>query len=89
MQRIAEMIGPPMPEYYLLLTVFFGFSFFVARLFNSLRTMRIRMGVGVVLVRCEHPALFWSVVAIQSAAVGFVLELILWSIFVLPNATMS
>ncbi|WP_076859740.1 hypothetical protein [Bradyrhizobium mercantei] len=73
----------------LVLVAFIPFVFFAARLFNSLRTMQIRMGVGVVLVRHENPAMFWSVVALQSVAVGMSLALILWSAFVLPYEIMS
>jgi len=37
------------------------------KLFNSLRTMEIQMGAGIVLLRYESPSLFWFVIAFDAS----------------------
>ena len=59
------------------------------KLFNSLRTMRIQMGVGVVLSMYESPLLFWIVIVLQCLALGALLAIIYVAYFVLPNHVMS
>ncbi len=58
------------------LAVFFMFLWMSCKLFNSLRTMKIKMGVGVVLLRYESPSLFWVVIAFQCLAIGALLAII-------------
>ena len=60
-----------------------------SKLFNSLRKMEIQMGVGVMLAKYDSPLLFWAVIAVQCLLVSGLLAIILWSIFCLPNHTMS
>jgi hypothetical protein len=48
----------------ILLPVIVAFALVSLKLFNSLRTMQIQMGVGVVLSRYESPLLFWFVIAL-------------------------
>jgi hypothetical protein len=50
-------------------------------LFRSLRNMRISMGAGVVLFRCENPVLFWLTVTLQCLALGAVIAIILAACF--------
>jgi hypothetical protein len=73
----------------MLLPVFLAFALMSCRLFNSLRTMEIQMGMGVVLLRYESPSLFWSVIAFQCLAIGALLAIIYWPFFILPNPVMS
>ena len=78
-----------MPVVTMLLPVFLAFVLMSCKLFNSLRTMEIHMGVGVVLLRYESPSLFWFVIAFQCLAIGALLAIIYWPLFVLPNQVMS
>ena len=73
----------------MLLPVFLAFALMSCRLFNSLRSMEIQMGMGVVLLRYESPSLFWFVVACQCLAIGALLAIIYWPFFILPNPVMS
>jgi hypothetical protein len=73
----------------MLLPVFLAFALMSCRLFNSLRTMEIQMGMGVVLLRYESPSLFWFVIAFQCLAIGALLAIIYWPFFILPNQVMS
>jgi hypothetical protein len=59
------------------------------KLFNSLRTMQIQMGVGVVLLRYESPVLFWFVIALQCLVIGALLAIIYSMFFVFPNQVVS
>jgi hypothetical protein len=54
-------------------------------LLNSLITMQIRMGVGVILSRYDSPWLFWLVIALQCLAIGSLLAVLYLMFFVLPN----
>ena len=78
-----------MPVVTMLLPVFIAFMLMSCRLFNSLRTMEIRMGMGVVLLRYESPPLFWFVIGFQCFVIGALLAIIYWACFVLPNHVMS
>src|SRR5258706_1645498 len=60
--------------------VIFAFALMSLKLFNSLRTMQIQMGVGVVLLRYESPLLFWFVIAFQCLVIGALLAII-YSVF--------
>src|SRR5258707_112974 len=51
----------------MLLPVFLAFALMSCRLFNSLRTMEIQMGMGVVLLRYESPSLFWFATTNQNS----------------------
>ncbi len=73
----------------MLLPVFLAFALMSCKLFNSLRTMEVQMGMGVVLLRYERPSLFWMVIAFQCSVIGALLAIIYWPIFVLPNQVMS
>lgn len=73
----------------LLLPVFLAFALMSFKLFNSLRTMKIQMGMGVVLLRRERPLLFRFVIAFQCLLVGALLAIIYAPFFVLPNQIMS
>jgi hypothetical protein len=66
-----------------------AFAVMALKLFKSLRTMQIRMGVGVVLSVYENALLFWIVVALQCLAVGGLLAIVYVVYFVLPNQVMS
>jgi hypothetical protein len=76
-----------MPVVTMLLPVFLAFVLMSCKLFNSLRTMEIQM--GVVLLRYENPSLFWFVIAFQCLVIGALLAIIYWPIFILPNQVMS
>lgn len=78
-----------MPVTSILFVVIFAFALMALKLFNSLRTMRIQMGVGVVLSMYESPLLFWTVVALQCLALGALLAIIYVAYLVLPNHVMS
>lgn len=69
--------------------VAFAFALMALKLFNSLRTMQVQMGVGVVLSRYESPPLFWLVIGLQCLALGALLAIIHVVCFVLPNQIMS
>jgi hypothetical protein len=73
----------------LLLVVLPVFAVIALKLFNSLRTMQVQMGIGVVLSRYESPVLFWLLIALQSLALG-VLFAITYAVYVLlPGQIMS
>jgi hypothetical protein len=78
-----------MPVVTMLLPVFLAFLLMSCKLFNSLRTMEIQMGVGVVLLRYESPSLFWLVIAFQCLVIGALLAIIYVPFFILPNQVMS
>ena len=78
-----------MPAILILIPVIFAFALMSLKLFNSLRTMQIRMGAGVVLSRYESPLMFWAVIAIQGLIIGTLLGIIYFAILVLPNQVMS
>jgi hypothetical protein len=73
----------------MLLPVFLAFALMSCKLFNSLRTMEVQMGMGVVLLRYESPSLFWFVIAFQCLVIGVLFAIIYWSFFILPNQVMS
>jgi hypothetical protein len=73
----------------MLLPVFLAFALMSFKLFNSLRMMEIKMGMGVVLLRYESPSLFWFVIAFQCLLIGALLAIIYVPFFVLPNQIMS
>ena len=66
-----------MPVLTMLLPVFFAFALMSCKLFNSLRTMEIQMGMGVVLSNYESPSLFWFVIAFQCLVIGALLDRLL------------
>ena len=78
-----------MPVVTMLLPVCIAFMLMSCRLFNSLRTMEIQMGMGVVLLRYESPLLFWFVVGFQCLVIGALLAIIYLAFFILPNQVMS
>jgi hypothetical protein len=78
-----------MPVVTMLLPVFLALVLMSGKLFNSLRTMEIQMGMGVVLLRYESPSLFWFVIAFQCLMIGTLLAIIYWPFFILPNQVMS
>jgi hypothetical protein len=59
------------------------------KLFDGLRTMEIRMGVGVVLSGYDNPILFWTVFALQCAFAGLLVAIIGFITLVLPHLTMT
>jgi len=73
----------------MLLPVLIAFVLMSCKLFNSLRTMKIYMGVGVMLVRYDNPLLFWFVIVLQCLALGALLAIIYVPVFILPNQIMS
>lgn len=73
----------------MLLPAFLAFVLMSCKLFNSLRTMEIQMGMGVVLSNYESPSLFWFVIAFQCLVIGALLAIIYWPVFVFPNQVMS
>jgi|tagenome__1003787_1003787.scaffolds.fasta_scaffold19737744_2 hypothetical protein len=73
----------------ILFVVMVAFALVALKLFNSLRTMQIQMGVGVVLSKYENPLLFWLVIALQCLAVGGLVAIIYLACFILPNSVMS
>jgi hypothetical protein len=73
----------------ILLPVFLAFALMACKLFNSLRTMEVQMGMGVVLVRYESPSLFWFVIGFQCLVIGVLFAMLYWPIFMLPNQVMS
>jgi hypothetical protein len=79
----------PMQVISLLSVVAFALALMALKLFNSLRTMQVEMGVGVVLSRYDSPPLFWLVIGLQCLAVGALLAIIHAAYFVLPNQIMS
>ena len=50
------------------LVVMIAFALIVVKLFNSLRSMQIQMGAGVIVSRDESPLLFWLVIVLQCLA---------------------
>jgi hypothetical protein len=79
----------PMQVISIVFVVTVAFALMALKLFNSLRTMRIQMGVGVIVSRYESPAIFWLVIALQCFAVGALLGIIYVACFILPNSVMS
>jgi len=73
----------------LLSVVAFALALMALKLFDSLRTMQVQMGVGVVLSRYDSPPLFWLVIGLQCLALGALLAMIQAAYFVLPNQIMS
>jgi hypothetical protein len=73
----------------LLYFVVFAFALMSLKLFNDLRTMQIRMGIGVVLLRYEHPVLFWLMIGLECLVIGVLLTIVYWVFFVLPHQIMS
>ena len=79
----------PMQVTSLLSVVAFALALMALKLFNSLRTMQVQMGVGVVLSRYDSPPLFWVVIGLQCLVLGALLAIIHAVCFVLPNQIMS
>jgi hypothetical protein len=77
-----------MPVVTMLLPVCIAFVLMSCRLFNSLRTMEIQMGMDVVLLRYESPLLFWFVVGFQCLVIGALLAIIYVAFVILPNQIM-
>jgi hypothetical protein len=73
----------------MLLPFVIAFVWMSCKLFNSLRSMNIYMGVGLVLSRYENPFLFWLVITFQCLLLGALFATIYVPIFVLPNQIMS
>jgi hypothetical protein len=78
-----------MPIATMLLPVCLAFALMSCKLFNSLRLMEVRMGMGVMLSRYESPSLFWLMIGFQCLAVGALFGIIYSVYFVLPNQVMS
>jgi hypothetical protein len=76
----------PMQVISIVFVVTVAFALMALKLFNSLRTMRIQMGVGVIVSRYESPLFFWLVIALQCLAVGALLGIIYVACFILPNS---
>jgi hypothetical protein len=79
----------PMQVIPIALVVMIAFALIVVKLFNSLRSMQIQMGAGVIVSRDESPLLFWLVIVLQCLAVGVLLGIIYVACFILPNSVMS
>jgi hypothetical protein len=79
----------PMQVTSILLLVVIAFAWVAFKVFNCLRTMRIHMGVGVIVSKYENPLLFWLVIALQCLAMGALLGVIYAACFILPNSVMS
>lgn len=73
----------------MLLPVVVAFVLMSLKLFNSLRTLQVQMGVGIVLSRDESPLMFWFVIAVQCLVIGALLAIIYAAFFVLPNTRLS
>ncbi|WP_257165914.1 hypothetical protein [Bradyrhizobium sp. SRS-191] len=75
----------------ILLIVLLGLAWPVLKLFNSLRTMQVRigMGAGVTLSRDESPRLFWLLITLQCLAVGLMLAILYAVCFILPQQILS
>jgi hypothetical protein len=78
-----------MPVVTMLLPVGLAFVLASCKLFNSLRTMEVQMGVGAVLRRDESPFQYWFVILLQCLVIGALLAIIYWPLFILPNQVMS
>ena len=74
-----------MPVVTMLLPVVAAFVLMSLKLFNSLRTLQIQMGLGIVLSSDESPLMFWFVIAFQCLVIGVLLAIIYAAFFVLPN----
>lgn len=66
--------------------VMVAFALMTLKLFNSLRTMQIQMGVGVIVSKYEGPVLFWLVIALQRLAVGALLAILYVVCFIFPKS---
>ena len=73
-----------MQAIWIVLAVVVAFALASWKLLNSLITMQIRMGVGVLLSRYDSPRLFWLVIALQCLALGALLAVLYLMFFVLP-----
>ncbi|NPU65631.1 hypothetical protein HL667_11550 [Bradyrhizobium sp. 83012] len=73
----------------ILLVIVLPFAWAVLKLFNSLRTMQVKVGVGLVLSRYDNPRLFWLLVGLQSLAIGVLLAVLYAAYVVLPNQIAS
>ena len=69
--------------------VMVAFALVALKLFNSLRTMQIHMGVGVIVTRYESPLFFWLMIALQCSMLGALLGLIYAACFIFPTSIMS
>ena len=76
----------PMQVISIVVVVLVAFALMALKLFNSLRTMQIQMGVGVVVSMYESPLLFWLVIALQCLGIGALLAVIYAAYFILPNS---
>jgi hypothetical protein len=65
-----------MQAIWIVLAVVVAFALASWKLLNSLITMQIRMGVGVILSRYDSPLLFWFVIALQCLGIGALLAVI-------------
>jgi len=65
--------------------IFVVFVFMSFKLFNSLRSMTIYMGIFLTLSKFDNPLLFWIVIALQCLMIGVLLAIMYVPIFVLPN----
>jgi hypothetical protein len=73
-----------MQAIWIVLAVVVAFALASWKLLNSLITMQIRMGAGVILSRYDSPWLFWLVIALQCLAIGALLAVLYLMFFVLP-----
>jgi len=71
---------------WIFLAILVAFALMSLKLINSLRTMQVRMGVGIILSSYDSPLLFWIVIALQCLAIGALLAIIYVGYFVLPNS---
>ena len=78
-----------MPVTSILFVVTFAFALMALKLFNSLRVLRIQMGVGAALSMYDSPLLFWTVIVLQCLVLGVLLAIIYAAYFILPDHVMS
>jgi ABC-type Fe3+-siderophore transport system permease subunit len=78
-----------MPVVMLLIILLLPLAWICWKLFTGLRSMEIRMGVGVVLSRYDNPILFWTVFALQCAFASLLVGTFGFIVFVLPHLTMT
>jgi len=73
----------------ILLFMVLAFAWMAFKVFNCLRTMRIQMGVGVIVWKDESPFLFWLLITLQCLAMSALLGIIYVACLILPNTVMS
>jgi len=84
-EQAIGLKGMPVIATLVVFGVLLAFAWLVLKLFNSLRSMEIKIAFGAVLTRYESPLLFWIGIGLQGLGLSAVFGVIYYILCVLPN----